>query len=120
MLKKGEKKTQEHLRKIGKSLKGKPSGALGCKHSKEAIEKRRKILIGNKYFLGHKHSESTKKKLSKLHTGDKNGRMKGGNSGRIIKTVIFKRDNYTCQKCGINDKDILCVDHIIPKSVRKD
>lgn len=37
--------------------------------SKETIEKRRKLMLGNKHMLGKKHSEETKRKIGNAHRG---------------------------------------------------
>ena len=73
---------------------------------------------------GFKLSEETKRKISKAKTGrkrlditgEKNTSWNGGRCG-YCKRVTLIRDNYTCQKCGFSDKEIMIVDHIKPKSV---
>ena len=45
--------------------------------------------------------------------GEKNPRWNGHNEKLLIKMVL-KRDNFTCQKCGLIEREILQVDHIIP------
>jgi hypothetical protein len=37
---------------------------FGKHHSKDTIKKMSDIKLGNEYFLNHKHSENTKKKIS--------------------------------------------------------
>ncbi len=40
------------------------------------------------------------------------------NKSRISKTLkarVYKRDNYTCVKCGNNSKNYLTLDHIVPR-----
>ena len=39
------------------------------KESKETKEKRRKLMKGNTYWLGRKHTEETKKKIGLIHKG---------------------------------------------------
>jgi 5-methylcytosine-specific restriction endonuclease McrA len=61
-----------------------------------------------------KIKENTPIKIGKQHP-----RWAGGKS-KFWKNKAKERDNYTCQKCGMGDKDILVVDHIVPRSVRPD
>jgi hypothetical protein len=50
-------------------------------------------------------------------SGIKNGNWSGGRLRYMCKLAL-RRDNNTCQKCGFNkDKEIMEVDHIIPKRV---
>jgi len=83
---------------------------------------------GNKYFLGKKHTEKTKRKIrlaklgkptwSSMHRkemgekilGDKNPNWKGGIKNiqhprcsseiKQWRILVFTRDNWTCQVCG--------------------
>jgi hypothetical protein len=98
----GEKRTAETKENIRKSLKGK--------------------YIGEKNpFYGKKHSEETKKKIRDTiashgsRFGENSFVWKGGAS--LLKGKAIKRDDYTCQKCGLRDKEIIIVDHIKPKSI---
>lgn len=61
-------------------------------------------------------------------SGEKNPSWKGGVTSRIKKGNIFiskssfrfdvlERDNWTCVKCGIDDEEVLEVDHILEVSV---
>ena len=45
-----------------------------------------------------------------------NPNWKGGKSGFSKKQALI-RDNYTCQECKLQDREIVLVDHIKPKSV---
>ena len=51
--------------------------------------------------------------------GENHPSWKGGGEG-YRKKQAMKRDKYTCQRCGINDKEVLVVDHIIPRIIRSD
>lgn len=46
--------------------------------------------------------------------GDKHHNWKGG-KWLYWRRQALKRDDYTCQKCGLRDEEIMDVDHIIPK-----
>lgn len=84
---KGKKKpprTKEHLLNLGRALKGK----------------------------SHPQTEETRKKLSELQRGERAYWWKDGRDGlkqqirecykyKIWRGSVFKRDNYTCQKCGV-------------------
>ena len=140
---KGYKQTEEHKRKIG------AANAIALKGRVVPEEVRKKIRIScntDKHRekqrlvnLGRKLKESTKIKMGMSHLGqivspltremignanraEKNG-MFGKRFGKklgSLKRHCLERDNYTCQRCGLNDKDILVVDHITPKSLRPD
>jgi hypothetical protein len=107
----GKKLAEEHKKKIGVSCLG--------RHWKWNDESRRKFSIamkGTKRRLGIKHTEETKKKMSLArlgkYKGEKAPNWKGGTSridflvrssslGKKWKKGIFKRDNYTCNICGL-------------------
>jgi 5-methylcytosine-specific restriction endonuclease McrA len=89
----------------------------GYKHSEEWKKTMSEKMSGvNNYNYGKHLSEEHKNKLSKSHkgqqTGEDNNMWKGGITAlndKIRKTKdhrewannIYKRDNYTCQECGI-------------------
>lgn len=52
-------------------------------------------------------------------TGEKNGAWKGGIDHKTLRRLVLKRDDYTCQVCGMRDMDIMQVDHIAPKAIAK-
>jgi ribosomal protein S27AE len=110
--KKGHIFSKEILEKRGRSisiaLTGKPK-------SPEFRELMRKLKKGNKNRLNKFHSKETKEKISRSRkgkcTGSKNPRWKSGitplriaiyssEEYQIWRNGVFKRDNYTCQKCG--------------------
>lgn len=75
---------------------------------------------------GTSHREESKRKISNAFSGEKNNmfgissskspRWNGGGH-RYWKEAILKRDNYTCQVCGLQDPEIMVVDHIKPKKL---
>lgn len=93
----GKKHTNETKIKIGLSK-------LGKKQSIETITRRAKKLRGKK------RTEETRRKMSDAQKGNKGNNWKGGLEPankrihhsldyRIWRERIFKRDDYTCQKC---------------------
>ncbi len=74
------------------------------------------IYPGNKNKI---ISEKTKAIHSKHNSDTGNPSWKGGRIN-YMKRIAKKRDNYTCQKCGLRDIDIVVIDHVIPKSLRPD
>ena len=74
--------------------------------------------------LGVKSSDETRFKQSLALRGEKNHNWRGGitevhekirksSAYQIWRSNILKRDNYTCQICGVQDEE-LQVDHIKP------
>ena len=85
--------------------KGNSGYWLGKKRSKEVVEK---LRIG---FLGHKHTNEARRKISEGHKGDKARSWKGGITPinnqirhcfkmRQWRSDVFTRDDFTCQECG--------------------
>ncbi len=112
--------TVEHKQKISESNKGKISSK---EHKQKISETRIKRDIGkgeNNPFYGQKHSEKTKQKMKDNHvdnSGEKNSNWKGGLTkilypkefDKMLKLKIRKRDNYTCQICGMTEEEHLIV-----------
>ena len=48
--------------------------------------------------------------------GEKASRWKGGCADYRKREALI-RDDYTCQKCGMREVEIMIIDHILPKSV---
>lgn len=110
----GKKLTEEHKKKISKSHLGKKLS----RKTKSKISKTRK--------------ENYAKGKIKLRCGKNNNLWNGGKSSqnKILRNrkeykrwreKVFKRDNYTCQNCGVRSKKnmnvILQAHHIIPIAV---
>jgi len=73
------------------------------------------------YFYGREHSEETKQKIREHHPhlnmrGEKHFNWKGG-VWQTIRRMALRRDDYTCQRCGLREPSIMVVDHIKPKSI---
>jgi len=107
----------KNRKNMGKGQKGK---SLLEEHKKKIGLKSK----GNKWALGNKHTEKTKKRLSLLNSGEKHPQWKGGitpyamqlrNSDKykIWRSKVFERDNWTCQTCGLRGV-YLEAHHIIP------
>jgi hypothetical protein len=116
----GRKLSDETKRKISLKKIGCVSPMKG-KHYKMSEETKKKISLANQ---GKKLSSETRLKISLSKTGKKRPDMVGSNNkswlgGRYtyFKNKALIRDNYTCQKCGFSDKNIMIVDHIKPKSI---
>lgn len=71
----------------------------GSYHKKESLEKIRKNAVG--------------------FPGETNPFWKGGGVLYLAREAK-KRDNYTCQHCGLQEREILMVDHIRSKALRPD
>lgn len=118
--------TRKRLFKEGKLI-------LTMKDKKHTKEARRKIsesikgenhpMYGKKNNWGH-HSEKTREKLSESHKGEKNpnwidgrsklfGPARYGDDWEKIRYLIYLRDRFTCQSCGITGER-LDVHHKIP------
>lgn len=100
----GKHHTEEVRKKLGKNR-------LGTKHE-TTLATREKI---REKHLGMKHSDLTKKKMSDARVGKyigsnnpawaggvtpKNKIIRHGIEFRLWREEVYKRDNYTCQKCG--------------------
>lgn len=85
---KGQINTTSHREKISLAL-------IGRIHQWQEGDKN--------YFHTHKYE------------GIKNCNWAGGRADRF-RRLILKRDDYTCQVCGLKDEEIVQVDHIKPRS----
>lgn len=88
-------------------------------HSEAA---KRKMKKNHKGMLGKKHKKETILKMISSQKkiphpkGEKSGNWRGGKRRYLCKETL-KRDNYTCKKCGLHDKEIMQVDHIIERII---
>jgi len=113
-------KMKERIKKYGH-----PKGMLGKKHSKKTKEKIRKSMKKNGWFPPPqygKRPEGFRKLMSEKFQGNKSHFWKGGKTTlnqkirtsvryKIWREKVFKRDNYTCQKCNQKGGE-LNADHI--------
>lgn len=99
----------------------------GNKMPESFIEKNRLRMLLNNHNKGRKFSVEYKRKLSEAQSGEKSHRWRGGVSffpytpewTKILRLAIRQRDNFTCQKCGMTEKEhlkkfrmVLSVNHI--------
>jgi len=97
------------------------------KPNKSSFKKNDIRLVGNKVNLGRKAWNKDTKGLIKENSGsfkkgnakEKNPSWKGGHD-KYWKRQAMIRDDYTCQMCGLEEKEIMVVDHIRPKAMRPD
>lgn len=119
-MKRGAVHTKEAIEKItlnnkASSLKVREKmriAKLGKKRPPEVCEKIRISLVGNKRALGVKQSPEWCKNQSIRQRGEKSHFWKGGLTklNHLIRGIfeyylwrsnVFKRDDYTCQKCKV-------------------
>jgi|SRR5665213_365261 len=81
-----------------------------------AFQKGHKKVGG--FHKGSKHTEASKQVLrdkASKRRAEMLGNWKGGGLP-WNKLQALDRDNYTCQICGLNDREVMEVDHIVPKA----
>lgn len=111
----GKKHSEKTRKKMSEAHKGNTHGFQkgysfwqGKHHSEEHINKLAET------HRGKHHSEEWKGKISKALRGEKNHQWKGGISFEpyptdwidSLKDSIRKRDNYTCQMCGVHQDEL--------------
>lgn len=91
-------------------------------------ENNSKILSGKNHpMYGKHHTEEAKEKIRKAHSGEKSFFWRGGtgefyfrgNGWDRIRLEVWKRDSFTCQKCGKANCKIYA-HHIVPFVISKD
>lgn len=119
--------SEETRHKISQACMGEKNGHYGKHHS---IEARRKIAAAHRGKKRKPFSEETRRKMGEWQRGSKHYNWKGGLSENSQKQLairqwnkirynVYKRDNYTCQSCGISGIG-MCAHHIIPWEISKD
>lgn len=105
--KRGYRYPDEHKDRIreAKIARGFKGPTYGKKHSAKTKQNQRMIAISDHHCLHFPNK-----------TDEESAHWKGG-KGRYRKRLVLKRDDYTCQVCGLRDEEIACVDHIKPKSI---
>jgi len=120
------KRTKEHSKNIGLSLKGRVSPMLGKKQKEESKLKMIKTKTDRNSFNkgGYKLSSQTRMKMSKRMMGSGSPNWRGGVTklqkiirwcfkSRQWRSDVFTRDDFTCQLCFKRGGD-LHADHIKP------
>ncbi len=109
---KGSKFSDEHKKKMSLSHKGKIV-------SEETKQKHSKIMMGrvpwNKGKIGLRTQSEEWKQKMREKKGDKHWHWMGG-CKEYWRNECLKRDNWTCQVCGLREVEIMEVDHIKPRS----
>ena len=70
---KGKHHSEEHRRKISEGLKGEKNGFFGKHHSEETRRKISKLSKGKQTWLGKHHSSEAKQKISEARKGKYGG-----------------------------------------------
>ena len=134
---KGRKHTEKSKQKMRQTaLSINKKTFLGKHHSQATIEKMKKNQQNHHgyppSFESKKHTDENKEKMRQSKLGKKNPAWKGGISKlefeeafgialeewERIARHVRKRDNYTCQKCGI--APAFDVHHVIPRRIKID
>lgn len=110
--KKGRPLKPEHRQKISEAMVGKPHPAIHHKQTTATKLKKRLAQLGDK-GSGWKGGISTD-----------NQRARASAALRDWRAAVFKRDNYTCQKCGARHlksvRPVLQSHHLKPFSTHHD
>jgi len=105
-------RTKEHCENISKSKKGENNPMYGEHHTLEAHVKMHNAQLGNTKKLGYHFPPETRKRMSEerlikhalmgfVYTTELNKVIRESFKYREWVIAVFKRDNYTCQKCKI-------------------
>ena len=104
--------TKEHCENMSKAKKGENNPMFGEHHTFEAHVKMHNAQLGNTKKLGYRFPFETRKRMSEerlikhalmgfVYTTELNKIIRESFKYREWVIAVFKRDNYTCQKCKI-------------------
>jgi len=121
------KRTPEQLKAMSERMSGVNNPMYGKRvvYSPEECKRRSERQMGeNNTFYGKHHTEETKARWSDIRServGEQTNHWKGGtyvknhNSSErrfIFREEVIKRDNNTCQMCGVQNEKGMHVHHI--------
>lgn len=128
MFVKGYKQTEEHKRKIGDALKGRSNSWKGVKRGPMTEEHKQKVSLAkkgqsswNKGLKGFRAGEKRKPYNYTEKWEQSNRNRRGKLRVESIWNVKYRaklRDSYVCRICGLEDREIVQVDHIIPIALK--
>jgi len=113
--------SEEHRKKLGDSQRGR---SKNFKHTEEWKKNLSERMKGNKFASGRVMPEAERLARSKKNRGPDCRLWKGGVTPinesirksaeyKIWRDAVYKRDNWTCQSCGVYGVDVHA-DHIKP------
>ena len=105
----GKPCSEETKKKLSAIHKGKSYHNKGFqKGHKDFLDSKTHKMVGEKLkAMGHR----PKKYFAENHPKWLGGKIS------YLRKVAKKRDDYTCQKCGFKDVDIMQVDHVKPRAL---
>lgn len=86
-------------------------------HGQEYWDKRRKFCSRSCRNKARIWTNEIRFKSGLAHSEGRNVNWQGGRSKTYLKKLIITRDGGICQKCGLNEPEIMDVDHIKPRRV---
>ncbi len=121
--------TKETDERVKRNIENRPSRKgityeklVGTKKAKEWKLKNSKAMKGNSWNKGRNHTKETIKKMKgRIPWNYIDGRSKTKSPGRYgddwfkIRLLIYKRDNFICQECGITMNETRKPHHINQK-----
>lgn len=86
-------------------------------HSQKYWDERRKYCSRSCRNKARNWTYEMRVKGGLARSAGRNGNWAGGCSKTYLKRFVLKRDDNTCQRCGLREPEIMEVDHIIPKRI---